>query len=64
MLGIMTRAFAPNMPAWMAKLTQMIPSYGHSLADDATMCYDIRRDTAATLHIVPPKQVGSVKAAI
>jgi len=64
MLGIMTRAFAPNMPAWMTKLTEMIPSYGRSISDDATLCYDIRRDTAAALHIVPPKAVGSVKAAI
>ena len=63
MLGIMTRAFAPNMPAWMTKLTEMIPSYGRSISDDATLCYDIRRDTAATLHIVPPTRTAAAQTA-
>jgi malate dehydrogenase (quinone) len=54
MLGILNRAFATNVPGWSAKLKEMIPSYGRSLADDAALCTDIRRDTAAALHIVGP----------
>jgi malate dehydrogenase (quinone) len=52
MLGIIDRAFAPNMPAWTAKLTEMIPTYGRSIADDADLCRTIRRETAAALHII------------
>jgi malate dehydrogenase (quinone) len=52
MLGILKRAFADNLPGWTAKLSEMIPSYGKSIADDAELCRTVRRDTAATLHIV------------
>ena len=54
MLGVLGRAFKANMPAWTAKLTEMIPSFGKSIADDAELCRTIRRDTAATLKIAPP----------
>jgi malate dehydrogenase (quinone) len=52
MLGVLARAFGPNIPAWTPKLTEMIPSYGRSLADDAELTRAIRHETAATLHIV------------
>jgi len=63
MLGIIYRAFKPNMPAWTAKLTEMIPSYGQSIAEDAALCARVRSETAATLHIVAPEKAGSPHAA-
>jgi malate dehydrogenase (quinone) len=54
MLGVLARAFSPNVPAWTAKLAEIIPSYGKSLATDAELCKTVRKETAATLHIVPP----------
>jgi malate dehydrogenase (quinone) len=56
MLGILNRAFKPNVDGWMAKLTEMIPSYGKSIADDADLCYRVRTETASALHIVPPSK--------
>jgi malate dehydrogenase (quinone) len=52
MLGVLKKAFASELPAWTAKLTEMIPSYGRSIADDADLCAQVRRDTAETLNIV------------
>ena len=34
---------------WVPKLKEMIPSYGHSLKDDAALTERVRRDTAAVL---------------
>ena len=62
MLGIIDRAFATSLPAWTPKLTEMIPSYGRSIADDPELCGTIRRDTAATLHIVAPKKGSGTPA--
>jgi malate dehydrogenase (quinone) len=56
MLAILKRAFAPNIPAWTAKLTEMIPSYGRSIAEDPELCRTIRRDTAAALRITEVAQ--------
>jgi malate dehydrogenase (quinone) len=60
MLGVLHKAFAPNLPAWTAKLTEMIPSFGRSIAGDAALCHTIRVDTASTLHIVPPPVAQAV----
>lgn len=54
MLGLINKAFAPNMSGWTAKLKEMIPSYGSSIADDPALCRSIRTETAATLRIQPP----------
>lgn len=35
--------------AWSRKLTEMIPSYGKSLCDDAKLCQSIRSETASVL---------------
>jgi malate dehydrogenase (quinone) len=51
---VLGRAFKMNLPAWTAKLTEMIPSYGRSISEDPELCCTIRADTAATLMIVPP----------
>lgn len=37
--------------ASLAKLKKMIPSYGQTILDDASLCERIRRDTAAILHL-------------
>ena len=34
---------------WVPKLTEMIPSYGRSLKDDAALCERVRKDTAEVL---------------
>jgi malate dehydrogenase (quinone) len=34
---------------WVPKLTEMIPSYGHSLKDDAQLCERVRKETAEVL---------------
>jgi malate dehydrogenase (quinone) len=34
---------------WKAKLEAIIPSYGHSLIDDAALTRKVRADTAAVL---------------
>jgi malate dehydrogenase (quinone) len=52
MLGIIAKAFAAKVPQWTAKLTEMIPSYGRSIASDAELCARVRSHTAAVLHIV------------
>jgi len=52
MLGIIEKAFASKLPEWTAKIVEMIPSYGRSIANDADLCHSVRSETAATLHIV------------
>ncbi len=38
-----------NMGGWKRKLQEIIPSYGHSLIDDAALTRQVRADTAAVL---------------
>ncbi|GAC1545536.1 MAG: malate dehydrogenase (quinone) [Vulcanimicrobiaceae bacterium] len=52
MLGVIQKAFRSELPAWTAKIREMIPSYGRSIADDAELCRSVREETAATLRIV------------
>jgi malate dehydrogenase (quinone) len=54
MLGVLEKAFRNDLPAWNAKLVEMIPSYGRSIADDAELCRSVRSKTAEVLHIVGP----------
>ncbi len=51
MLDIIERCFVRELPGWKAKLSAMIPSYGHSIADDAELCRQIRADTSAALRL-------------
>jgi malate dehydrogenase (quinone) len=53
MVNILERAFGDKLKAdpWLSKLREMIPSYGHSLADDVALCDRIRAETAAVLKI-------------
>jgi malate dehydrogenase (quinone) len=52
MLGVLKKAFASKLPDWTGKLTEMIPSYGRSIADDADLCRQVRVQTAEALNIV------------
>jgi malate dehydrogenase (quinone) len=36
---------------WADRLRAIIPSYGHSLIEDAALCRKVRADTAAVLHL-------------
>ena len=53
MIDVIEECFAEKlaMPAIIAKLKIMIPSYGESLIDNADLCRRIREETAAALHI-------------
>lgn len=51
MLDLIKRCFKDKATStdWHAKFKQMIPSYGQSLASNAQLCYDIRRQTSQVL---------------
>jgi malate dehydrogenase (quinone) len=53
MLQVIERCFAEKLKAagWSAKLKQIIPSYGQSLAENAALGQRVRAETAAVLHI-------------
>ncbi len=62
MLGVLAKAFKANLPALAEKLTEMIPSYGRSIADDAELCRQVRRETAATLKILDVQTPAAITA--
>ena len=51
MLGVIEKAMKDRLPAWTPKLTEMIPSYGRSIADDAALCKQVRDQTADVLQL-------------
>jgi malate dehydrogenase (quinone) len=52
MIQVIQRCFGEQLKsAWMGKMQQMIPSYGHSLIDEADLCRKVRASTAAVLRI-------------
>lgn len=52
MVQVLERCFAKQLKqSWMGKLKEMIPSYGHSLIDDADLCRKVRAETAAVLNL-------------
>ena len=54
MVDVLERCFKDELPGWIPRLKQMIPSYGRSIADDAELCREVRSETAAALHIAEP----------
>jgi malate dehydrogenase (quinone) len=60
MLQVIERSFAEELrtSGWVAKLREIIPSYGQSLIDNPALCERVRADTAAVLHINTLKQAG------
>ena len=53
MLEVIKRCFAEKLKdgGWLAKLNEMIPSYGQSLAENVALCQRVRAETAAVLKI-------------
>ena len=52
MVQVLERCFANELKTvWMPKFREMIPSYGHSLIDDAELLRKVRASTAEVLHI-------------
>uniref|UniRef100_E6Q2V4 Malate dehydrogenase, FAD/NAD(P)-binding domain n=1 Tax=mine drainage metagenome TaxID=410659 RepID=E6Q2V4_9ZZZZ len=51
MLDVIKRLYASSVDEWKTKMTEMIPSYGRSIADDAALCDSVRKDSAAALHL-------------
>jgi malate dehydrogenase (quinone) len=53
MLQVIERCFAEKLKrgGWDAKLKQLIPSYGQSLAENPALCRRVRAETAAVLNI-------------
>jgi malate dehydrogenase (quinone) len=53
MIQVIERGFAEKLKhgGWSAKLKELIPSYGQSLAENAALCERVRAETAAVLNI-------------
>jgi malate dehydrogenase (quinone) len=53
-IEVLQKCFAGALTpqAWLPKLKEMIPSYGHSLIDDAELTRTVRRETARVLGLV------------
>jgi len=51
MLDVLNKCFADKMKSedWKNKLSEMIPSYGKSIIDDAELCRKTRKATAKVL---------------
>jgi malate dehydrogenase (quinone) len=54
MVDVIERCFKDELPGWVPRLKQLIPSYGRSIADDAELCREVRSETAAALRIAEP----------
>ncbi|MBV8750363.1 MAG: malate dehydrogenase (quinone) [Candidatus Eremiobacteraeota bacterium] len=54
MLDVLARCFKDQLPSWIPRLQELIPSYGRSIADDADLCRQVRTDTASVLHLAEP----------
>jgi malate dehydrogenase (quinone) len=54
MVSVIERCFKKELPGWIPRLKELIPSYGRSIADDAELCRAVRSETAAALHLVEP----------
>jgi len=55
MITLMERCFPEkiNTPEWQQKLKKMVPSYGHSLSEDASLSEKIRTQTTHALNLRP-----------
>jgi malate dehydrogenase (quinone) len=53
MLDLLNRCFPDKVSTsqWQSKLRKMIPSYGQSLATNATLCAEVRRQTSEVLKL-------------
>jgi malate dehydrogenase (quinone) len=55
MITLLERCFPEkvNTPEWQQKLKKMVPSYGHSLSEDASLSEKIRTQTTFALNLHP-----------
>jgi len=51
MLDVIDRLYKNSVGDWKTKMTEMLPSYGRSIAEDAALCDRVRADTAQALHL-------------
>lgn len=51
MLNVIRKCFAAQLPAWDAKLKEMIPSFGQKLSDNQSLCETLRKDTTEALRL-------------
>jgi malate dehydrogenase (quinone) len=58
MLDVLQRCFKDALPGWVARLTEMIPSYGRSIANDPELLRQVRTETAAVLRLEEPAAVS------
>lgn len=65
MLQVIERCFGEKLKSAgrSARLKEIIPSYGQSLAENPALCRQVRADTAAVLHINDVKQFERFKEA-
>jgi malate dehydrogenase (quinone) len=63
MLHIIEHSFADQLKtaSWSAKLKEMIPSFGQSLAENPALAQRLRTDTAAVLRINDVKEISQTK---
>jgi malate dehydrogenase (quinone) len=56
MLDLLKRCFPKQMQQekWLGKISEMIPSYGKSLAKDAELVYEVREHTSRVLGLQFP----------
>ncbi|MBA7465637.1 Malate:quinone oxidoreductase [subsurface metagenome] len=59
-ISVLQKCFAGELTAqaWLPKLKEIIPSYGHSLIDDAELTRTVRRETARVLELVDVSRKG------
>jgi len=52
-VSVLEKCFQKRLTAdfWLPKLREIVPSYGHSLINDAALCRDVRAQTAKVLKI-------------
>jgi malate dehydrogenase (quinone) len=52
-ISVLEKCFADKLAenAWLPKLTEIIPSYGVSLIEDAALCGRVRAETAEVLQV-------------
>ena len=51
MLTVLKKCFAEKLPEWDAKLKEMIPSYGQTLANNSDLCAELREKTTDVLKL-------------
>jgi len=64
MIQVIERCFAEKLKngGWSAKMKKLIPSYGESLIENASLCRRVRAETAAVLKIdnITEKESGAI----